>query len=86
MKKILIHFILIISVLSLNAQEELGTHLLRGVWQANKTNPALLPEGRFVIGLPGVYNNLNITNITYNDLVVKDENGETVLDIDNAIG
>ncbi|MBK7872539.1 MAG: hypothetical protein IPJ74_18595 [Saprospiraceae bacterium] len=85
MKKILIHFILITSVLSLNAQEELGTHLLRGVWQANKTNPALLPEGRFVIGLPGVYNNLNITNITYNDLVVKEENGATILDIDNAI-
>lgn len=79
-------FILIFAfaTLPLLAQQELGTQLMRGVWQASKTNPALLPEGRFVIGLPGIYNNLNVTNITYNDLFIK-ENGENVLDIDNAI-
>jgi hypothetical protein len=81
-------FIIIFSMalaLPATAQEELGTHFMRGVWQANKTNPALLPEGKFVIGLPGVYNNLNITSITYNDLVIDDANGDPVLDIDNAI-
>lgn len=66
------------------AQQELGTHLLRDVWQANRTNPAIFPDQHFIIGLPGVYNNLNVSNVTYNDLFVK-RNGENVLDIDNAI-
>ncbi len=85
MKNIFVILFSLAIALPLTAQEELGTHLLRGIWQANKTNPALLPEGKFVIGLPGIYNNLNITNITYNDLFVEDANGELVLDIDNAI-
>ncbi len=85
MKKIFIFCFLMINLLSVSAQQELGTQLLRGVWQANKTNPALLPEPCFVISLPGVYNDLNISNITYNDLVTVDENGDAFLDIDNAI-
>lgn len=86
MKKIFIIIFSILIILPLTAQEELGTHLLRGTWQANKTNPALLPEGKFIIGLPGVYNNLTFTNITYNDLVIEDADGKAILDIDNAIG
>lgn len=85
MKNIFVFLFSLAIILPLKAQEELGTHLLRGTWQANKTNPALLPEGKFIIGLPGIYNNLNITNITYNDLVIEDANGDPVLDINNAI-
>lgn len=77
--------ILFINFLQLFAQQELGTHLLRDVWQANRTNPAMFPDRKFIIGLPGVYANLNLENITYNDVVVE-RNGETVLDITNAIG
>lgn len=66
------------------AQEELGAHLMRGAWAANKSNPALLPDYTFVIGLPGIYNNLRISNITYSDLVVEQAGG-SVLDINNAI-
>ncbi len=85
MKKILIFCIGLSTVFPLFAQQELGTHLLRDVWQVNKTNPAIFPDKRLIIGLPGIYNNLNISNVTYNDLIVK-ENGETLLDINNAIG
>lgn len=75
----------IVSIFNLaGAQEELGTHLLRETWSANRSNPALLPPYKWVIGLPAVYDNLLITNVTYADLVV-DQNGEQVLDVDNAI-
>ncbi len=85
MKKILLVLIAVSVGMGVMAQQELGTHLMRGVWQANKTNPALLPEARFVIGLPGVYNGLSIENITYSDLVTPDDNGGYILNIDNVI-
>ncbi len=70
---------------SLFAQQELGTHLMRGTWQANRTNPALIPDKKLIISLPGLYNNLLIENVTYNDLLVEESNGETVLDISRGI-
>lgn len=70
---------------SVLAQEELGAHLMRGAWTANRSNPALLPDYKFVIGLPGIYNNLRFTNITYSDLIVEQAGGGSVLDINNAI-
>lgn len=84
MKKLLIIIITFIIITPLFAQQELATHLLRDVWQANKTNPAIFPDKRLIIGLPGLYNNLNITNLTYNDLFVE-EGGETFLDMNNVI-
>jgi len=69
----------------LNAQQELSTHFMRQTWQANRTNPALVPEYNFVLGLPGAYNSLTLENLTYNTLFTTDENGQRVLDIDNAI-
>ena len=52
----------------LSAQQELGTSLIFDNWSANRLNPALWPEGKIVVGGPGIYNNLLVTNITYNDL------------------
>lgn len=66
------------------SQEELGSHFLRGTWQAQYTNPALIPEGSFFVKLPGVYNNIHISSVTYNDLIVE-EGDKTILDIDRAI-
>lgn len=84
MRKVLLAILLTSLSLHIFAQQELATHLLRDVWQVNKTNPAIFPDHKLIIGLPGVYNNLNANNLTYNDLFTQ-ENGKTVLDIDNAI-
>lgn len=67
----------------LHAQTDLSSLLLNDTWQQMSVNPALQPDG-IVINLPGLYNNLWVTNITFNDLVVE-QNGENVLDINNAI-
>ncbi|MFN7118706.1 MAG: DUF5723 family protein [Saprospiraceae bacterium] len=84
MKNLFFIIIIITVITPAFAQQELGTHLLRDVWQVNRTNPAIFPDQKLIIGLPGVYNNLNINNITYNDLFTT-ENGQTKLNVDNAI-
>lgn len=66
-----------------HAQHDLSSLLLQDSWQAMNANPALQPKG-LVVNLPGVYNNLWVTNITFNDLIVND-NGATLVDVANAI-
>ncbi len=67
------------------AQQELGTHFMQGYWQSTNTNPSFMPNSRIVIGLPGVYNNLLVTNVTFSDILVEDENGNNRIDVKNAI-
>lgn len=66
-------------------QQELSTLLIPNTWQANRLNPAVVPNTKFVIGGPGIYNNLRVSNIVYNDLFGTNEQGETVLQVNNAI-
>ncbi len=67
----------------MQAQNDLSSLMLVNSWQNMNVNPALQPNG-IVVNLPGVYNNLWVTNITFNDLLVE-EGGRQVLDISNAI-
>ncbi len=67
------------------AQQDLNTAIMRGVWQSNRLNPALFPEHKVAIGLPGAYTNLLITGLKYNQLVSTDANGRRVLDVDKGI-
>jgi hypothetical protein len=67
------------------AQQELGLHFLRNTWQSSKTNPAFLTEQRFHFGLPNLYFNVAHTGPSYNEVVVKNNSGEDVLDISAVI-
>ena len=84
MQKYIFIIAVLLSASPLWAQQELSTHFMRQTWQANRTNPALAPDYNFIVGLPGVYNNLTVENITFNTLFTE-ENGKQVLDIDAAI-
>lgn len=78
--------LMLISIISTFAQhQELSTLLIPDTWQANRLNPAVVPNAKFVIGGPGIYSNLRINNIVYNDLFTTNDQGETVLQINNAI-
>lgn len=79
-KSILIVLSLFITV-NVFAQQEFGTHFMNGTWQANMTNPAMLPTNKVILSLPGLYGNLGISNITYNDIF--DANGSA--DFNQAI-
>ncbi len=70
---------------SSQAQQELGTHFMQSYWQSTNTNPAFMPDAHIVVGLPGVYNNLLVTNVTFADLLVEDENGNNRIDVSKAI-
>lgn len=67
------------------AQQDLSTHFLRHTWQAHRTNPAFFPDYEMVVGLPGVYNSLQVENLTYNTLFVEGADGKRMLNVDQAI-
>ncbi|MBX2876177.1 MAG: hypothetical protein KTR30_28920 [Saprospiraceae bacterium] len=85
MLKYRIAFILIgFGVLPLIAQQDLSTPFYQNLWQANRTNPAFISDHKIVIGLPGIYNNLLVENITYNDLIIE-RDGQNIIDVDRGI-
>ena len=51
--------LLTVLLISINAfaQEEFGLQLIPGLLQTSKTNPAMLPQERLIIGIPSVYAN-----------------------------
>jgi len=67
------------------AQQDLSAHLMRQTWQSNRSNPALLPDARFIVSLPGLHNDFFIENVTYGDLIRQNAEGKDVLDVDHAI-
>jgi hypothetical protein len=73
---------------TLVAQQELGLHFNQAVWQANNTNPALIPNYKVVIALPSVYSDFSLDNrgITYEDLIARNTaTGKITLNTDNII-
>lgn len=76
----------ILFYLSVNAQQELGLHFLSNTLQASKTNPALLPSDRLIVGLPNGYFNLLHTSGTLNDILDFDDNdGPTKVKVNSWI-
>ncbi|MEM8523868.1 MAG: DUF5723 family protein [Bacteroidota bacterium] len=60
------------------AQQEINLNLRRTVWQANRTNPAFLPDYAVVIGLPSIHNNLYLVNTNLESLVDRENNRITL--------
>lgn len=78
--------LLISSILALPAfaQLDLGSHFIRGSWQAHSSNPALLPQQRITLSLPNIYAYGEVSGFTL-DEVLEENNGVTILNIDKAI-
>ncbi len=66
------------------AQHELGLNFMRGVWQSNKTNPAIVQPQSFTLSVIGLHNNLSFDGPTYNQIVTH-QNGQAVIDVDRFI-
>ncbi|MEM9991795.1 MAG: DUF5723 family protein [Bacteroidota bacterium] len=67
------------------AQQELSLHTLTDVWQANRLNPALMPENGLTIGLPSIYNRFSIENIKLDELLAEDSGGTTSINLEVAL-
>ena len=61
------------------AQQEQTLHFVRDIWQANLTNPALMPDKKIQILLPSVYYNLHSPDSKFQDLLKPDANGKLSL-------
>lgn len=82
----LLHFLLLLGWTSpLLAQLDLGTHFMRGTWQAYQSNPALLPQQRITIALPNIYGYGEVSGFTLDEVLEKNSAGTTVLNVDKAI-
>ena len=62
-------FFLIFISSNLIAQQEIGTHFMRDIWQSNLTNPAFIPEDKITIALPGIYYDFYHSAGGYNDII-----------------
>lgn len=69
----------------LAAQNDIGLQYMRGTWQVNAANPAVVQPCRIVVSLPGVANHLSFDGPTYNQILTT-QNGQPVVDIDQLIG
>jgi Family of unknown function (DUF5723) len=90
MKKtiVLISAFCLFSVSLLVAQQELGMHFNTEVWQANITNPAIIPTHKVVIALPSVYSDFSINNqnLTYLDLIARNvASGKSTINLQTLI-
>lgn len=84
--KIILFTFLVLFMSKTTQAQELGLHFMPNVWQANSTNPAFMPEQRFVYSFPTLAFNVHHTGAAYNDLIRKDTEGNNVLDLDPVIG
>jgi len=74
--------LLFLSLVS-QAQQEINLNLRRSIWQANRTNPAFLPDHKVTIGLPSAHNNLYLMNSNLESLIDRENN---LITLGNAIG
>ena len=85
LRKLLPLILALLSASFIFAQQELGLHFMRDVFQSSKTNPAFTAQSKIHFSLPGTYYNISHTGASYNDVVITNEYGENVLDIGAVI-
>ncbi|MFK7932163.1 MAG: DUF5723 family protein [Saprospiraceae bacterium] len=71
---------------TLSAQQEIGLHFNRDLWQSNRTNPAFTTNQQLTVTLPSLYFNTETENFAFSDLLSENESGETILNINQIIG
>ncbi len=67
------------------AQFDLGLHFMRTVWQSSLTNPALMPDQPFLIGLPAAGYQLHQPDLILEKYIAEDPNGGYFLDVENIL-
>ena len=82
-------FIFIVSIFDVEAQSDLGLYGLRVVPQSNLSNPAFIPEGNTIIGIPFISSISHTTyssSFSFNDIfVTKDGSDSLYLNLNNLV-
>ncbi len=69
----------------LQAQQELGLYFTRDIWQANRVNPAFITDHELHIGIPNIYYNASLDQLSYDKVVVTQSDGDRGLDMTTLI-
>ena len=75
---ILIIALLVCQQLSLQAQE-MGLYFMNGIAQSTDVNPAFMPDRKIIYSFPGISAGFSNSIGSYNDLIMKNAEGTTVL-------
>lgn len=84
MQRIIFSIILVFLCFGINAQD-LGLHFMNNVYQSGYTNPGKLSESRIHIGLPSFTVNYGHNGPTIDDMLIVNDDGTSVLDIDAGL-
>ncbi len=79
MQKFLLIFGFLLLYVTINAQE-LTLHSMQNIWNAGKTNPAILPKEKLVIALPSPYFSLHHSSIGIDDFLIENAEGGFTFD------
>ena len=82
MQRTIFFLILILNAFALNAQHNLGIHMMNGLYQQSFHNPAMFPDSNIVIALPSVYVNVYHSGGSLGDFISENSNGESEIIID----
>jgi hypothetical protein len=82
MKKIYLSLIALLSgILPLLAQQEATLHSMQSLPQAHYTNPAIIPQQSFYLGLPGIsstYLHISNTGFNYNSIIERNQETDSL--------
>ncbi|MEL7021923.1 MAG: DUF5723 family protein, partial [Bacteroidota bacterium] len=78
-------FLLSLWSLGLSAQQEIGLHFDRTLWQSSRTQPALVPDNQLTIMLPSMYFDVVTENFSIQDALSMSDDGTTTLNIGRII-
>ncbi len=81
-RRTILFFFAIISGISLNAQHNLGIHMMNGLYQQSFHNPAMFPDSNMVIALPSAFLNIYHSGGSLGDFITENESGESEIQID----
>ena len=82
-QRILLCLLAAISVVSLNAQHNLGIHMMNGLYQQSFHNPAMFPDSNMVIALPSAFVNVYHSAGSLGDFVTENSDGISEIQIDD---
>lgn len=88
MKKNLLLSLCILSSIVTYGQHEHTLHFMPDVGQASYTNPALMPNYKVILGLPGISSNyfqVANTGFAYSNMISKQEDGSTYLSLNKLV-
>ena len=83
-RKTILFFLAIIGGFTLNAQHNLGIHMMNGLYQQSFHNPAMFPDSNIVVALPSAFVNVYHSGGSLGDLITENSAGESEIQVDEV--